>query len=56
MLKSTKPFTISASTQKLMAGGSSKIFIGAAPWNTKDTSLNFIGSIDEVTIKNIVEP
>ncbi|OHB57123.1 MAG: hypothetical protein A2Y12_13570 [Planctomycetes bacterium GWF2_42_9] len=56
MLKSTKPFAISSSSQKLMTGGSSKVFIGAAPWNTKDTSINFVGSIDEITIKNIVEP
>jgi hypothetical protein len=54
MLKATLPFAISSSSQPLMSGGSSKVLIGAMPWNTQDTTVNFIGSIDEITIKNIV--
>jgi len=55
MLKKTVSFPVSSASQPLMSGGSSKVVIGTS-WNPQDTSVNFVGSIDEITIKNVVGP
>ncbi len=54
MLKKTVSFPISAASQPLMSGGSGKVIVGGTAWNELNTSLNFVGSIDEVTVKNVL--
>lgn len=53
--KATASFAISGTTQPLMSGGSSKVCIGALPWNITGTTYNFMGRIDEITISNIIQ-
>jgi hypothetical protein len=55
-LIATNSFAISSPSQPLMSGGSSIICIGAMPGSTANTSLNYIGGIDKITIENVTQP